>query len=135
MAVPPQPSATTRLPILPRPSTNCWSRGFWSPSHGHPPAWQAGSALLPYLLQPLLLSASIHFLRPPTVVCSIVAFEARCQCREPQAAAPVQTVGIETDCSRAGIPRSASLCLRPLLSITYRPKTFGSRVASPSSVA
>ena len=43
--------------------------------------------------------------------------------------------GIETDCSRAGIPRGASLCLRPLLSITYRLKTFGSCVASPCSVA
>src|SRR4029077_568924 len=48
-------------PILPRPSTKCWSRAFWSPSHGHPPAWEAGSALLPSLLQTLLLSTAVHF--------------------------------------------------------------------------
>ncbi len=47
-----------------------------------PLAWEAGSALLPWLLQPLLLSAAVHFLCPPIVVCSVAAFEPRCQCRE-----------------------------------------------------
>ena len=51
------------------------------------PAWEAGSAFLPWLLQPLLLSAAVHFLWPPTVVCSVAAFEPRYQCREPRGGA------------------------------------------------
>src|SRR5215469_6989478 len=49
----------------------------------HPVAWEAGSALLPWLLQPLLLSALVHFLWGPAALCALTALEYRCQCREP----------------------------------------------------
>src|SRR5215469_16945482 len=50
----------------------------------HAVAWEAGSTLLPWLLQPLLLSATVHFLWGPTALCALAALEHRCQCREPR---------------------------------------------------
>jgi hypothetical protein len=75
-----------------------------TPLHGKQEARFFHSYYNHYCYLPLYI-----FLCPPTVVCSVATFEPRCKCREPQAALPGQTVGIETDCSRAGIPRGASL--------------------------
>jgi hypothetical protein len=59
--------------------------------HGHAIAQKAGSALLPWLLQPLLLSAAVHFLRGPVVVCSVAAFQHRRECWEPRGSATIVT--------------------------------------------
>src|SRR2546430_1807319 len=46
--------------------------------HGCGAAWAPGEPLLPWLLQPLLLFATLHFLRGASAVCAPAAVQPRC---------------------------------------------------------